>query len=503
MPFNPDTIQTFGPPDEGSNASYPSHWLPSLVEDVQQPPQQSFGRRILSGIGSLLGGNELARGAGEAVSSLFNNPVKTSLQNAQTTQSTINKAKQLPVGSSTRRRLFQSSLDTSKASSGGSQDYLDQLPTNRQVAGSAGKLGLSALTLGSPGVSAGFKGIAGLSARALESGALGAGFQATSNLESGKPVKENLGLATVIGSILPGITEAGSAFYNKLTSELPSRIINSDIKPLLKDLSYGKNPGRAVARERITANNLEQLGQKIDEKVVQRGQEIGNLYEQAGPGKEVNYTETLKPIDDALARAQKSPRTNAGIIERLNNLKKDLLQFEPVKDSAGNIIGEQATRDLSNLSPKDAFQFKNDLADLTKFTGNKSDDNFVNKALKGVYHKIDSKLDTLIPGLEKANAHYTDLKSAQIATRYRDLINERHNLISFIPKIGVVAAAVYGLKTGDVKGATEYLLADIALGALGNTAAKTRIASILTRMEPGVRAQLLRSVPLIQRLLGK
>lgn len=376
--------------------------------------------------------------------------------------------------------------------------------TPGQFIGSTAKLGLTAATVGSGGLASGLKGGVGLAARALESGAIGAGLQLSENLEKKKPVGENVGTAAVIGGALPAAASGVSKFYSFLTEKLPSRLINSDIKPLLKDLSYGKNPGRAVAKEGITANNLEDLSTKIQSKVKERGSEIGQLYDQH-VDKVADYTDALSPIESALAQAKKNPRTNAGVIERLQNVKKDLLGFKDLAVVGGKVgeTAEQQTRVLSDLTPREGFQLKSDLGDLTKFTGNKSDDNFVNKALKATYHKIDLKLDTLVPGLDSANSHYSDLLTAKVSTDYRTLINERQNLISLVPKLGAGAALVYGLSTGDVKGTTEAILADVALASLGSTAAKTRIAALLTKLAPKAEQALLRELPAIQRLIGR
>ena len=58
-------------------------------------------------------------------------------------------------------------------------------------------------------------------------------------------------------AILTAIFPVGGAILK--SKEGGSRLINSLIKPLQKDLSYGKDPGRAVAEEGIIANSLGEL----------------------------------------------------------------------------------------------------------------------------------------------------------------------------------------------------------------------------------------------------
>lgn len=279
--------------------------------------------------------------------------------------------------------------------------------------------------------------------------------------------------AAIIGAAFPVVGKAGSAAKSAV---LPSgkdaggRVINSLIKPLLKDFSYGKNPGQAVAEAGITANSLDELGQKITLARQSLGDEIAQKVSTSKTT--FDARSALSPLDQAITEAQKSPRTNANIINRLQNLKADLLR-----------VNEDGipTRSLEKLNASEMFELKREIGDLTRWTGNATDDEIVNKALKQTYGGIKGQLDENIDGISILNEKYANLKSAEIATNYRDKIAARQNLVSFSglqtgTAAGIVSAVMTGgavapiLVAGGVAATTE---------ALKSPAVKTRAAAWL------------------------
>ena len=75
------------------------------------------------------------------------------------------------------------------------------------------------------------------------------------------------------------------------------------------------------------------------------------------------------------------------------------------------------------------------MGNLTKWTGNLSDDQIINKALKQVYGSVKEQMingakslnKDIGQRLERLNEKYADLTSAEIATKYRDKIIQRQN----------------------------------------------------------------------------
>lgn len=301
-------------------------------------------------------------------------------------------------------------------------------------------------------------------------GALGASDGLVTSLQQGGEFDRNSIDSAIIGAVFP-LAGAGANVVKRAVlpsvKEAGAKVINSLIKPLLKDFSYGKNPGRAVAEAGITANSLDELGQKIAVVRGDVGREIGEKV--AADTTRHNATASFKALDDAIATAQKSPRTNAAIITRLQNLKDDLLQ-----------VGEDGipTRNITDLSSEELFQLKVDVGELTRWTGNATDDEIVNKALRSVYGGLKGQLDESIDGIKPLNEKYADLKSAEIATQYRDKIAARQNLVSFTgQQTGIAAGLITAAATGGLTGGLIVGAGVAGLTEAAKTPAfKTRLA---------------------------
>lgn len=287
-------------------------------------------------------------------------------------------------------------------------------------------------------------------------------------------------------------------FLSKGISSIPKgieyssgRLVNSLIKPLLKDFSYGKNPGAQVAKEGITANNLDELASKIDQRRKEVGNQISVITNHPTVAKKIaDYSDVTKPIDDALLEAQKNPRTNSGLIKRLEDTKKDMLGIK--EDQWGNIISQ---KDLTKLTPAEAAGIKTDIGNMTKWTGNQSDDQEVNKALKQTYGKLKERINTKVPQLKELNERYANLTSAKVATQYRDKILQRQNLTG----MGVKVAGYGGVLAGIASHNPALIAASIAeLGAdkiLGSPALKTRVASGLAKISKADAIKVLSKFP--------
>lgn len=290
-------------------------------------------------------------------------------------------------------------------------------------------------------------------------------------VQKGELDKESLD-AGIIAAAFPVVGKTAQLAKGALPSgkDAGGRVINSLIKPLLKDFSYGKNPGRAVAEAGITANSLDELAVNIRTVRQDTGQQIADKV--AKSNVRLDASDSFKALDEAILEAKKAPKTNVSIISRLENLKDDLLQ-----------VGEDGvpTRNLKELSASEIFDLKRDVGDLTRWTGNATDDEVVNKALKQTYGKLKNKLDTNIDGISDLNNKYADLKSAEIATEYRDKIASRQGLIGFggqqagIAAGLVTAAATGGISTGVLVGATAAGVTE----AMKTPAFKTKVATWL------------------------
>lgn len=327
-----------------------------------------------------------------------------------------------------------------------------------------------------------------------QAAALGASDAAVTVAQSGELDRDAVD-AAIIGAAFPVVGRGAQAVKSAVIpsgKEAGGRVINSLIKPLLKDFSYGKNPGQAVAEAGITANTLDELGQKI---TIERQRVGAQISEQvADSTNRFSATDALTPLDEAIENAKKSPLTNSTIITRLENLKSDLLRV----DADG-----VPTRKLEDLSASELWEFNKDIGELTRWTGNATDDEIVNKALRNAYGNTRSKLESGVSGLDEISEKYANLKSAEVATTYRDKIAARQNLISFSgTQLGTAAAVTSAVVSG---GAVIPILvgAGAAVGteSLKSPAVKTRAAAWLASASKQEREQAFNEAPWLRSSL--
>lgn len=343
-----------------------------------------------------------------------------------------------------------------------------------QLAGEVGSLAIPAgevgtlAKLGTKSIGAGEK-----TATLVKAGTEGAAFTAGQGLAENK--KQSLNdYATNIG-LNVAIPGAGIAAQS-IGENIPARIINSLIKPLQKDFAYGKNPGKSVAELVPPANNFEDLITNIKTTLNDVGNRIGSVVSQSPNLKQIDLSYTLKPIDDAIAKASQAKGTNATLIQRLQTVKQDLV------DNINNGIDPQSYKGL--------------VGDLTKWTGSVSDDALVNKSLKQVYGTTKQSMDDVLSkeltpeqfAQYKADSEaYGNLLSAKNAAEHRDKLVQRQDLISFGAKNSAMLA---GLATAVASGGSGIpaLLAGMAGAgidkALATPAFKTRVASLLSKLAP-------------------
>lgn len=366
----------------------------------------------------------------------------------------------------------------------------------------------------------------GIAVKTLARAGIGAGtgyaYDVTGNLQKGKTGAAAFtpGAGTAIGGIIPlgiGGLEAGAA----ITKDTAPRIINSLIKPKAADFSYGKDPGRTVSALGITGNSLNDFSANIGKAKDEIGQKLGAIYSSAeNAGNKINGTETVDKIDAAIADAAKGGKNNQGIVTTLQNIKDSLLYGHGV-DGEGNIVRtSNEPVDLSSLSPQEAFNLKQEVAARTQFTGRASDDKTVNSVLKSMYGDLKGKLNAAVggnnPEIKELNQQYADLTSAELATRNRNAIVQRSNMVSMPVKVGGAAAIITALGSGGA--AVPAILAGAGAAALdsalASTAVRSRVAAWLgsespstiqkvLAQNPGIKTVLYRALPKFASQLGQ
>lgn len=322
-----------------------------------------------------------------------------------------------------------------------------------------------------------------------------------SAVQRGEFNKESRDVA-ILSAIFPAAGKLAAGMKVKIGEKAAPRIINSLIKPLKKDMAYGKNPGMAVAKEKILANSLDDLETKIGEKLGTRLTE----YEQklAQSKTPFNLQSVLKPLDDIIDKAVR--QNNQAAVNRLQEVKQALTTnlLKSTDDTGKIIITPGMPKNLSNLTATEIREFKQAVGELTRFTGNMSDDELVNKALKQVYGQADEILNKAVPESKGLSSRIADLISAKTATKYRNELMERQNLLQFTPKVIGGAGIAMSIFTGG-----NPVPAIIGLGiagmekAMSTPAFKTRFASWLASASNEQKRELIQKAPWIKGTIQK
>ncbi len=356
--------------------------------------------------------------------------------------------------------------------------------------------------------------LAGIGAKAATEAGLFAGQTA---LQRGK-IDKTVGEAAAFGAAFPiagAALGAGAKAIKANTPEWAGKVINTLIQPLKKDFSFGKNPGMAVAKEGIVANSLDELATKIDASQKMIGQKLATTISSLPTDLKLSLKTALSPLDAAMEKAAK--QNDQALVSRLAEAKQAIenkLSTIRLPDGTVKIVSGGA-RDLTNMTPQEAIDLKREIGSMTKWTGNITSDVSTNKALRQVYgtikETINKAVDSVDPVLGKQmrdlNERYANLQSASVATKYRDVINQRKDLISILPKLSIGGGLIIGITTGHIAPALEGLGAAAIEKLASSPAVKTRLAAWLAGASAAEKASLFEKLPALktafERVFGK
>ena len=467
---------------------------------VQAPKKQGVLSAIAQPFKTFLKGTQ---GAGEVQNQVTGLAEKQQVKSIDEQNRLYAQSKTLPVGSPERRALIQQAGGLAQQEgmvADKSMKTLAEAPQAHQMIGATAEIasygigGGAALKTAGTGILAGIA--QGAKAGLLE-GAFGGAVQGVGQaMQEDTPTFGSMVKGGLVGGALGGVLGTGLGAgvgalraAPRMAESGAGRIMNSLIKPLSKDFAYGKNPGAGVANEGIIANSAEELGEKVFQKRQELGSNIGRLLDET-PIPPQSIDDTVAIIDGELDSLRRNPQTNSAIINRLEGFKSDFLKLHT----------GQAPR-TQGLSGQDIFNLKSELGDLTKWTGNASDDKIYNKTLKRMYGSLREKLENNIPGLSDLNERFANLTSAKNAIEHRSIIEARQNLVNLPGKIGLGVSGVLGATLNPVAIPAAILSIGID-NALSSTAFKTRFAQALMKMAPDKVAEFIESSPLIKRFIG-
>lgn len=242
----------------------------------------------------------------------------------------------------------------------------------------------------------------------------------------------------------------------KIGNPLAYSMMKGYMLPWAKDFKYNHDPVKGWLDEGLTANNIDDAAQQAAQRKTEIGQQIKQSYTNSSQsGQTSDYSKALDPLQAKIAELNKNPKSNASTIQRLQNAHDDLsatLQKNP------------------NMTPSEAFDFKDQINQLTKWTGNPGDDKPINAALQDSYRNVRDTLNNQVPELKDFNERYGNLTEATKRLQYRaDASNPLLNFgkgawdLGWAALLGhgnpVATAALMGLETAGRSGAVKTRLA--------------------------------------------
>ena len=355
--------------------------------------------------------------------------------------------------------------------------------------------------------------------KVAENSIIGGGFNTAGNLIDKNTVTDGLGTSMLLGGSLPLLGEGMSISKTAIQNAMPKTaesIIGALVKPLGKDFAYGKDPIRGILNEGITANSIEDLGNKVISARNTIGERIGQIGDTLTTSPTtLDLTPSLKPLDVAMQKA--ASQGNQTLVDSLFDVKNALshdMGLATDQTTGRPIVQVGAERPLKSLDYSGAIKFISDITDHTRFTGNASDDKALNMATKQAYgvarQTMNETASKINPELGKElvdlNSRYADLSSAKLAINHRDLALRRANFISLAGRVGfgltTAGALATGLMSGDWAKAGAVFVA--GLGELGiskaadSPAVITRVANFLNNLGPTEKQGIIESTPVLK-----
>jgi hypothetical protein len=204
---------------------------------------------------------------------------------------------------------------------------------------------------------------------------------------------------------------------------IPHSMVTKMIRPMQADLKFGKNPARAILDEGITGNTLEDIGNKVSDRLGKAGREL-DREAQKYPAKRVDVSGSLRPLDDAMVEAVKAG--DRQLFAKLQAVRSELTQnWRPFRTARGRVVMRPVGPRNLNMSPFEAVTFKRQVGDRIAW----SSDPFagkINQALAGVYGEVKDATNNAVPGLKDLNTKYSDLVGAAQAIRRRLPVESRN-----------------------------------------------------------------------------
>jgi hypothetical protein len=229
-----------------------------------------------------------------------------------------------------------------------------------------------------------------------------------------------------VGNVAAYMAPEGLARVAKskwLTRSIPHGQITRLIRPMAADLRFGKDPAAAILEEKLVGNNLEQLGDRVYDRLHEVGKQI-DAEARKYPNQTVDLTAALRPLDDAMLGAVQSG--DRLLFRKLQALRSELTQdWQAVRTPGGRVVMRPTGPRNMSMSPYEALQFKRMIGDRIRWTQDPLE-GAVNKSLGDVYGNVKDAVNAQVPGLARLNERYSNLVGAGKAIERRLPIEARN-----------------------------------------------------------------------------
>lgn len=294
-------------------------------------------------------------------------------------------------------------------------------------------------------------------------------------------------------------SKAGKPIADVLGIKLPTRIIESLIKPGVNDFKFGKDPGGAVLSEGLKGRTFGDLVKNIQKKTNSVGKAIDTEVAKV-KDRQIDISSAVAQVDDAIAQA--TTQGEQALVTRLQSIRDGITKT--FKNENGKLV---ATGDKPMvMSVQEALKIKRELGKAAKWTG-QAFDNEANQVRVRMFQAIRDSIEKVAPATKALNERYANLITASKAAERRGDVLKRQNFLGFGSALagglsGIAGAAV---AQGDGKYKALEGLGLAAVGALatkgaGSTFAKTSIANLLKKLAPQERGIVEKALPIINKI---
>ena len=238
-------------------------------------------------------------------------------------------------------------------------------------------------------------------------------------------------LGTVGGAAaLEVAPKVGAKGIKYATENMPLHAIKRVIRPMTKDVQFGKNPAQAVLDQGIWGVDLDSMARKTAKKMKATGEQIDTMAKDpkyANTPVDLNFV--YEPLNDAIDAATKAG--DAALYKRLWTVRNELRsEWQGVVGSTKPKL-QRVGRRPNVMSPEEALKFRRMVGKRIRWSQDALDEP-VNEALAGVYGNVKDKLSDAIPDpkWKQLNKDYADLVSAKSAIGRRAPVAERQSYVN-------------------------------------------------------------------------